>query len=127
MMNIGESMRHVREDCGYSLKQVEHYTGVDNGNLSRYERNINYPNIEICVRLSNFYGVSLDELVGLTDDFGSVVMPSSTVPQLSAEDKKLITAYHELDRSLQSLLWDMIKTWQKNSAPSSEEAPKKKA
>ena len=126
-MTIGENMRQLREECGYTLKQVEKATGVDNGNLSRYERDINYPSIELCIRLADLYNVSLDELVGRTNQAlmskSSYSTPSS---QLSIEDKNLLSAYHDLERSLQSLLWDMIFNWQKNSTPSSEEMPKNK-
>ena len=61
-MNIGEHMRFLREEKGYSLKKVEMLTGIDNGNLSRYERNLNIPNIEFCMQLAKLYGVSLDAL-----------------------------------------------------------------
>lgn len=62
--DIGESLRACREECGYSLLLVEKETGVNNGNLSRYERNLNVPGIDLCIKLADFYGVSLDMLVG---------------------------------------------------------------
>lgn len=126
MKNYGEILRELRLSRGLTLKDIENYTGINNGNMSRWERGENLPSIYFCEQLAEFYGITLDELVGGIDPINKV-SPSPTAPQLSAEDKNLLSAYHGLDRPLQSLLWDMIRTWQKNSASSFEEAPKKKA
>ena len=32
--------------------------------ISAWENNANLPNIDFCVQLADFYGISLDELVG---------------------------------------------------------------
>lgn len=74
-MTLGESMRFLREEKGYSLKDVEQNTGINNGNLSRYERNLNFPSIELCIKLADLYEVTLDELVGRTDSVAHKTLP----------------------------------------------------
>ena len=94
---IGNHLKALREDCGYSLKQVEQYTGVDNGNLSRYERNLNYPSIELCIRLANLYGISLDELVGRSERNGNpIITHSPTAPALADDERKLLDYYGQM-------------------------------
>ncbi len=96
-MAIGESMRFLREEKGYSLKKVEELTGIDNGNLSRYERNLNIPNIEICMQLAKLYCVSIDELVGKSD-LGYVNIQSSA-PALSEEETQLLELFGKMNRA----------------------------
>ena len=63
-MNYGEELKFQRLKNKFTLKQVEEGTGISNQNLSRWERGEVLPNIDFCVRLADFYGITLDELVG---------------------------------------------------------------
>lgn len=64
MKNYGEILKEHRLAQGVTLKDVENATGISNQNLSRWERGEVLPNIDFCVQLADFYGVTLDELVG---------------------------------------------------------------
>ncbi len=64
MRNYGETLKENRLARGITLKDVEKATGINNGNLSRWERGEVLPNIDFCVQLADFYGITLDELVG---------------------------------------------------------------
>ena len=64
MLNYGEELKLQRTIRGKTLKQVEEDTGISNANLSRWERGKVLPNIDFCVILADYYGISLDELVG---------------------------------------------------------------
>lgn len=92
----GENMKYYREEKGLSLKQVENLTGVNNGNLSRYERNLNFPSIEICDKLSTLYGVSIDELIGKND---SPKSKKTEKLSLSFEEEKLLNTFKNLSKS----------------------------
>lgn len=37
---------------------------VNHQNIYRWERGVVMPSMEMCVRLADFYGISLDELIG---------------------------------------------------------------
>lgn len=64
MKNIGAILKEHRIVSGKTLKDVEEATGISNQNLSRWENGKVIPNIEFCIKLADFYGISLDELVG---------------------------------------------------------------
>lgn len=64
MLNYGEALKYQRVTNGKSLLEVEKATGISNANLSRWECGKNLPNIDFCVQLADYYGVSLDELIG---------------------------------------------------------------
>ena len=63
-MSYGEELKFHRIKNKLSLKEVEEKTGISNQNLSRWERGEVLPNIDFCVKLADFYGITLDELVG---------------------------------------------------------------
>ena len=63
-MDYGEELKYHRLKLNKSLRQVENETGISNENLSRWERNLVSPSIENCVKLADYYGVTLDELIG---------------------------------------------------------------
>lgn len=63
-----ENIRNLRIDRGYTQKQVGDYLGISQNTYSQYEIGVlNYP-VAVVIRLSLFYGVSTDYLLGLTDE-----------------------------------------------------------
>ncbi len=64
MKNYGAILKEIRILNGKTLLQVEKDTGINNANLSRWENGKVLPNIDFCVQLADYYGISLDELVG---------------------------------------------------------------
>ncbi len=59
-MNIGEKLVALRE--GRSQKEVAEAVNISQSALSMYEKNERVPRDEIKVRISNYYGVSVQEL-----------------------------------------------------------------
>lgn len=111
-MALGENMRFLREEHGYSLKDVELQTGINNGNLSRYERNLNYPSIELCIKLADLYEVTLDELVGRAESVTHKILPPfPPTDNYTEEEKKLIADYRELTPPLKRMIQETLKTW----------------
>lgn len=68
MKNYHSSLKEQRLSRGLTLKTIEAATGISNENLSRWENGKAIPGIEFCITLSQYYGITLDELLGL-DDF----------------------------------------------------------
>ena len=67
----GDSMhlriRDIREDKDLTQKQVAEYLLCDQSLYSKYERGERPIPLEAVVKLAEFYGTSVDYLVGLTD------------------------------------------------------------
>lgn len=63
-MNVGDALKEQRENLGLSIMELSRKTGVSHQNLSRWEANQVAPNIYACMKLADFYGITLDELVG---------------------------------------------------------------
>lgn len=64
MRNYGEMLKEHRLAKGKSLVEVENDTGISNQNLSRWEQGKVLPSIYFCEKLADYYGVTLDELIG---------------------------------------------------------------
>ena len=61
-----ERIRNLRIDNHYTQKQIAEYLNVKQNTYSQYELGIlNYP-IEVILKLADFYGVSVDYLLGRT-------------------------------------------------------------
>lgn len=65
MLNYGESLKYQREINGYSQSEVARKTGLKQQMISHWEANKSLPNIDFCVKLADFYGITVDELRGL--------------------------------------------------------------
>ena len=63
-LNIGESLKYQRETHGLSQSQLAKQTGLKQQMISYWEANKGLPNIDFCVQLADFYGISVDELIG---------------------------------------------------------------
>ena len=61
-------IRDLREDRDLTQRQVAEYLLCDQSLYSKYERGERELPLRLAVRLAEFYGVSVDYLVGLTDE-----------------------------------------------------------
>ncbi len=64
MINYGKALKYQRKLNKKTLIEIEKETGISNANLSRWECGKNLPNIDFCVKLADFYEITLDELIG---------------------------------------------------------------
>lgn len=64
MNNYGEAIKYQRELAGISILELSKKIGTSHQNISRWERGEVTPSIDFCVKLADFYGISLDELIG---------------------------------------------------------------
>ena len=61
-IHITESLKSLRLARGLTQQQLARETGISQQNLSRRETGTHIPNLADCIRLADFYGISLDEL-----------------------------------------------------------------
>ncbi len=64
MINYGEALKYHREVAKLSQHQLAKATGLNQQMISWWEAGKGLPNIDFCVRLADFYGITLDELIG---------------------------------------------------------------
>ena len=63
-----ENIRNLRIDGGYTQKQIAEYLNIKQNTYSQYEIGVlNYP-VDVLMSLADFYGVSVDYLLGRTNN-----------------------------------------------------------
>lgn len=63
MVDCSEKLRALREARGLTQQQVAQRVNVSKAMISAYETAIKAPSIEVLIRLSRLFGVSVDYLV----------------------------------------------------------------
>lgn len=74
---IGERLLNLRKERSYSREKLAELLSVGTNPIYQYETEKSDPSSEVITRMAKLFGVSVDYLVGLTDD------PS---PHVSSED-----------------------------------------
>nr|WP_325235801.1 helix-turn-helix transcriptional regulator [uncultured Oscillibacter sp.] len=61
-------LKKCRENTGLPQIKVAIYCDITERTYQNYELGLREPKVSILMRIARFYGVSIDYLVGLTDD-----------------------------------------------------------
>lgn len=111
MINIGNTLKEHRTACGYTQSALAKATDIKQQNISRWESNMHNPDIMDCIKLANFYGITLDELVGVSDNFGTPTASAMhDTASYSSEERELIKKYRELNAPGKKLVKTVIDT-----------------
>ena len=65
---IGERLSELRKDKGLKQKELAGELGISVHTISSYERNISTPDDEMKIKIANFFNVSVDYLLGTTQN-----------------------------------------------------------
>lgn len=97
-----DRLKQLREAKQLSRQQVSDVLNIKSRTYASYENNEREPNSEILIKLSNFFGVSVDYLLGI--NISSNAPPHSIRDSLnerqniiSLKEKQLIDKYRQLD------------------------------
>lgn len=63
MNDFGQHLKKLRSEKGFSQEIFASKIGVHVTNLSKYERNISMPSLEVAEKMSKALSISMDELV----------------------------------------------------------------
>ncbi|MBQ8249055.1 MAG: helix-turn-helix transcriptional regulator [Clostridia bacterium] len=61
-------IRDLREDSDLKQKDIAAYLNINQNTYSQYETGVRWLPLEALVKLADYYGVSTDYLLGLTDN-----------------------------------------------------------
>lgn len=63
-LRLGDKIRHLRKRDGRTQEALAVAVGVSCQAVSRWEKSLAYPEIEIIPSIANYFGISIDELFG---------------------------------------------------------------
>ena len=71
-MSLGDDMqtrlKELRKNKGYTQIALQMHTGIEQALLSKFENGERIPPTETLLKLAEFYNVSIDYLLGRTDN-----------------------------------------------------------
>ena len=91
MVDCSEKLKALREARGLTQLQVANRIGISKAMISAYETASKAPSIDVLIRLSRLYGVSIDYLVCVNSPKSLDVsgLDDDTIAHLSALVEKL--------------------------------------
>ena len=67
MLSAGNNIRRMRLEKGLTQEEVALHLGVSFQSVSKWERGDGYPDIEMLPTIAHYFGVSVDELLGVSE------------------------------------------------------------
>ncbi|UBK93116.1 helix-turn-helix domain-containing protein [Clostridium perfringens] len=67
MANFSERLKQLRNERGLTLDDLKDVLGTTKATLSRYENRLREPKIDFANKAANYFGVSLDYILGVSD------------------------------------------------------------
>ena len=80
------NLKKLREEKKYSQVKVQHLVGVSNSSVEAYEQGVRIPSLPVAYRMAEVFGVSIDYLVGRSNELEKYYM-------LSIDDKDKVNKY----------------------------------
>lgn len=106
-------VRDLREDNDLRQIDIARELNISQPQYQRYESGERQIPIDIAIDLANIYGVSLDYLLGLTDN------KKASLPSLNERTKKALTYFNRLNEENQDyVLGEMVKLHREQEAKS---------
>jgi transcriptional regulator with XRE-family HTH domain len=91
--NFGEILKKLRKGSGMTQSELGGQIGLSKAVISKYETGLGYPSFDVLIRISQFFGVSTDYLLGVAgskflDISGLTETQADTLHRLVAELRK---------------------------------------
>ena len=67
VLSLGANIKRFRLERGLTQEEVANHLGISFQSISKWERGEAYPDIEMLPVLANYFGVNVDELLGVSE------------------------------------------------------------
>ncbi|MDB4866900.1 MAG: family transcriptional regulator [Cohnella sp.] len=91
-MNIGSRIALLRDQRGWTQEKLATSLGISRAALSHYEKNRREPDMETLTKVADLFNVTIDYLVGRTDNPHMVLDPDvgQFVDELELSDEEIL-------------------------------------
>ncbi len=96
----------LRTEKGLSQRNIAKELHISQGTYNNWENAKTQPSIEQLIILADFFDVSIDYLVGHSDDYGTIGMNNAL--SLSSEEQKFITYIRTLSPDMKKPLLELL-------------------
>ena len=106
-MKIGDKLKELRLTANLTQQQVAAGIDISRSTLSQYENGLIEPTASVIAKLSKFFQISSDFILGLEDDFGSKTY-EKLQNAVTPEERKILNAYRNLSPSNREMILRML-------------------
>ena len=98
-LSLSENISKLRKERSMTQEQLAEALGVTFASVSKWERGVATPELNLIAKMANLFGVSFDAIVGYELQNGSIITLEEKIHQLQSE-KKYDDAVTEAERAL---------------------------
>lgn len=120
------NLKQLREARGITQTELAKQLGVVRSTICFYESEQHSPTPEMLIKLADFFGVTVDYLLGREDEAPASVHTPTTSEHTEAE-RELLTLFRELSPYLQDLTLQTVRNWAGKAGKPGEVNIQKKA
>lgn len=102
MSMFPERLRTLRTDRGVSQIKLAKYFNYGSTAIANYESGRNEPSFDVLIKIADYFGVSIDYLLGREDK-------PMIYRNISLEEEKLLKDFRQLDKEVQIKISELIK------------------
>lgn len=118
-MSISSILYELRVERGVSQKELAEAIGVSQSTIAKIEVGRNEATASTIRKLASYFNISTDYLLEFEDDFGVRVDDKEKKPDtLSAEERRLLEGYREINAAGKKLVMQTVETLRGTSAGS---------
>lgn len=104
-------IRELREENRLTQQDMATKFGISRQVYANWENEINQPEIRMIIELADFFGVTVDYLIGRTDELGNIAAMPPAAPALAEDERRLLECYRALEPDYKRLAIDTLETW----------------
>ena len=104
-MDLGTRIKNLREESGLTQLAFAKILNINNSTLCQYENGDRVPSDDIKIRIADYFRVSLDYLVGRTNQKEK---PPTQSEELSCSELELLTAYRGAPANVQEAIRTLL-------------------
>jgi transcriptional regulator with XRE-family HTH domain len=126
---IGETITRLRKQMRWSQQEVASRLNIAKSTYAGYESGYREPSLDMLRQMAALFGVSLDQLVGRTDETKPEERPATSASSLPVEPddpelglwfKELLEAPEERREELRKI-WEIIKSREADRKPGAKQ------
>lgn len=96
---FSETLKRLRKSKGFTMGKMADELGISSGSISNYENGQRLPDIEIAAKIADYFGVSIDYLLGRDE----LKLKEKHVDELTAKTTRLNELLKEASVLIDSL------------------------
>lgn len=104
-----ENLKKLRFESGISQKQLADFIGVSQQSVNKYENHNIEPDIEVMIKIADYFNTSVDYLIGHTDVRRKIEIMQTH--ELNAEESSIIEGYRTLSDIQKQCIATVIKSY----------------